>query len=65
MVRQRQMPSLSARISSRSSPASSRESKMKRWAFTIAAGPTYVGCAQKDGHAVVHAAQRMHFVVSS
>ena len=40
MVRQRQTPSLSARISSRSSAASSRLSKMKRWALTIAAGPT-------------------------
>ena len=43
IVRQRHTPSLSARISSRSSAASSRESKMNRWAFTIAAGPTYSG----------------------
>ena len=34
-------------------------------AFTIAAGPTYDGCAQNDGHDVVHAAHRMHLVVSS
>src|SRR5829696_5865824 len=65
IVRQRQTPSLSARISSRSSAASSRESKMNRCALTIAAGPTYDGCAQNDGHEDVHAAQRMHFVVSS
>ena len=39
IVRQRQTPSLSARISRRSSAASSRLSKMKRWALTIAAGP--------------------------
>src|SRR4051812_3308835 len=39
IVRHRHTPSLSARISSRSSPPSSRESKMKRWALTIAAGP--------------------------
>ncbi len=38
---------------------------MKRWAATIAAGPTYDGCAQNDGHEVVHAAHRMHLVVSS
>ena len=65
IVRQRQTPSLSARISSRSSPPSSRESKMNRWALTIAAGPTYDGCAQNDGHDDVHAAHRMHLVVSS
>ena len=28
---------------------------MNRWALTIAAGPTYVGCAQNDGHDDVHA----------
>ena len=44
---------------------SSRESKMKRCAFTIAAGPTYDGWAQNDGHELVHAAHRMHLVVSS
>ena len=38
---------------------------MKRWALTIAAGPTYAGWAQNDGHDEVHAAHRMHFVVSS
>ncbi len=65
IVRQRQTPSLSARISSRSSPPSSRESKMNRWALTIAAGPTYDGWAQNDGHDDVHAAHRMHLVVSS
>src|SRR4051794_37262140 len=65
IVRQRHTPSLSARISSRSPAASSRESKMKRCAFTIAAGPTYDFCAQNDGHELVHAAHRMHLVVSS
>jgi hypothetical protein len=65
IVRQRQTPSLSARISSRSWAASSRESKMKRWALTIAAGPTYAGWAQNDGHDEVQAAHRMHLVVSS
>ncbi len=40
VVRQRHTPSLSARISSRSAAASSRLSKMNRWALTIAAGPT-------------------------
>jgi hypothetical protein len=38
---------------------------MKRWAFTIAAGPKYWSSAQKTGHEVVQAAQRMHLVVSS
>ena len=38
---------------------------MNRWALTIAAGPTYDGCAQNDGHDDVHAAHRMHLVVSS
>ena len=38
---------------------------MKRWALTIAAGPTYAGAAQNDGQDEVHAPHRMHFVVSS
>ena len=38
---------------------------MNRCAFTIAAGPTYSSSPQKIGHDVVHAAQRMHLVVSS
>ena len=38
---------------------------MNRCALTIAAGPTYSGCAQKLGHELVQAAQRMHLVVSS
>ena len=38
---------------------------MNRWAFTIAAGPTYSSSPQKIGHEVVHAAHRMHLVVSS
>src|SRR3954469_15134496 len=50
IVRQRHTPSLSARISRRSLAASSRESKMKRCALTIAAGPTYDFCAQNEGH---------------
>mgnify|MGYP000043748569 CR=1 FL=1 len=37
----------------------------KSWALTIAAGPMYVGWAQKDGQEVVQAAHRMHLVVSS
>src|SRR5690606_35994571 len=65
VVRQRQTPSLEFRISSRCSPASSRESKMKRWALTIAAGPKYCPSVQNTGHEDVHAAQRMHLVVSS
>ena len=47
------------------SPPSSRESKMKRCALTIAAGPKYWPSVQNTGHDEVHAAQRMHFVVSS
>ena len=39
VVRHRNTPVFSLRIFRRSRPASSRESKMKRWAFTIAAGP--------------------------
>ena len=38
---------------------------MKRWALTIAAGPTYDELPQYTGHDVVQQAQRMHFVVSS
>ena len=38
---------------------------MKRWALTIAAGPTYFRSPQNGGQAVVQQAQRMHFVVSS
>jgi len=47
------------------SPASSRESKMNRWAFTIAAGPKYWPSVQNTGQDDVHAAHRMHLVVSS
>ena len=65
IVRQRQTPSSSARISSRSSAPSSRVSKMNRCALTIAAGPTYDGWAQNEGHDEVQAAHRMHLVVSS
>ena len=65
VVRQRNTPVFSDRIARRSSAASSRESKMNRWAFTMAAGPTYSPSPQKIGHDVVHAAQRMHLVVSS
>src|SRR5438093_1995604 len=65
IVRQRHTPSASAMIWSRSSPAWSRLSKMKRWALTIAAGPTKSGFDQKDGQAVVHAPHRMHLEVSS
>ena len=35
-----------------------RESKMKRWALTIAAGPTYFLSPQNGGQAVVQQAQR-------
>src|SRR5699024_1096678 len=65
VVRQRHTPSLEFRISRRCSPASSRESKMKRWALTIAAGPKYCPSVQNTGHEEGHAAQRMHLVVSS
>src|SRR5699024_4012661 len=65
VVRQRHTPSLSLRISRRMSPPSSRESKMKRCALTIAAGPKYCPSVQNTGHDEVQAAQRMHFVVSS
>src|SRR5262249_44480874 len=65
VVRQRHTPSLSFRISRRCSPASSRESKMKRCALTIAAGPKYWPSFQNTGHEDVQAAHRMHFVVSS
>lgn len=63
--RHRQTPSTSFMISSRSAVARSRESKMKRWALTIAAGHTYRWPCQNGGQAVVQAVQRMHFVVSS
>ena len=65
VVRQRQTPSRSLRISSRSSAPSSRLSKMKRWALTMAAGPKYEPSVQYTGHDVVQAAHRMHLVVSS
>src|ERR1700737_1379013 len=38
---------------------------MKRWALTIDAGPTNSLFAQNGGHDVVHAAHRMHLVLSS
>ncbi len=38
---------------------------MNRCALTIAAGPKYWPSVQKTGHDDVHAAHRMHFVVSS
>src|SRR6478735_524824 len=65
VVRQRHTPSLSLRISRRMSPASSRESNMKRCAFTMAAGPKYCPSVQNTGQEDVHAAHRMHLVVSS
>ena len=65
VVRHRNTPVFSDRIFRRSRSPRSRESKMNRWAFTMAAGPTYVSSPQKIGQDVVHAAQRMHFVVSS
>src|SRR5690554_4030780 len=65
VVRQRHTPSLSLRMSRRVSEASSRESKMKRCALTIAAGPKYWPSVQKTGHDEVQAAQKMHLVVSS
>jgi hypothetical protein len=64
-LRHRQTPSTSFMISSRSPVPRSRESKMKRWALTIAAGPMYFWPCQNGGQAVVQAAQRMHLVVSS
>src|SRR3989338_8726049 len=65
MVRQRQTPSLPLRMSSLSSAALSRESNMKRCAWTIEAGPAEGGSDQNDGQAVVQQPQRMHLVVSS
>src|SRR3954464_7302504 len=65
VVRQRHTPSASLRMSSRSSDPSSRESKMNRCAFTIAAGPKYDPSFQYTGQEDVQAAHRMHFVVSS
>src|SRR5690606_13821608 len=65
IVRQRHTPSLSLRISRRWVEASSRESKMNRCALTIAAGPKYWPSVQNTGHEDVHAAHRMHLVVSS
>jgi hypothetical protein len=65
VVRQRNTPDFSPRISSRFRPPRSRLSKMNRWALTMAAGPIYPSSPQKIGHEVVHAAHRMHFVVSS
>src|SRR3954470_20289511 len=59
VVRQRQTPSRSLRISSRSSAPSSRLSKMNRCALTIAAGPKYASSAQYTGHEDVQAAHRM------
>jgi hypothetical protein len=55
----------SLRICRRCAPAWSRLSKVKRWAWTMAAGPTYSPLAQKEGQAVVQAAHKMHLVVSS
>ena len=65
VVRQRQTPSLSLRMSRRTLAPSSRESKMKRCALTIAAGPKYWPSVQNTGQLEVQAAQRMHLVVSS
>src|SRR3979490_277204 len=65
VVRQRHTPSESLRMSRRASAASSRESKMNRCALTIAAGPKYWPSVQNTGHDDVHAAHRMHLVVSS
>src|SRR3989304_1998697 len=64
-VRHPQPPVCSERTFRRGAAARSRLSKMKRWAWTIAAGPTYSSSAQKDGQDVVQAAHRMHLVVSS
>ena len=38
---------------------------MNRCALTIAAGPKYCPSVQNTGHDDVHAAHRMHLVVSS
>src|SRR5690606_16231318 len=65
VVRQRHTPSLSLRMSRRTLAASSRESKMKRCALTIAAGPKYWPSVQNTGQLEVQAAHRMHLVVSS
>lgn len=65
VVRHRKTPVFSPRICRRSRAPSSRESKMNRWALTMAAGPTYSSSPQKIGQAVVQAVHRMHLVVSS
>ena len=65
VVRQRHTPSTSLRMSSRSAAPSSRLSKMKRCALTIAAGPKYEPSLQYTGQLVVQQAHRMHLVVSS
>src|SRR5690606_33404261 len=59
VVRQRHTPSLSLRISRRCVAPSSRLSKMKRCALTIAAGPKYWPSVQNTGQDDVHAAHRM------
>src|ERR1700682_1806271 len=64
-VRQRQTPLRVFSTARRSWAPWSRLSKMKRWAFTIAAGPIKSLLAQNGGHEVVHAAHRMHLVPSS
>ena len=48
-VRQRHTPIVSAMMSRRSLAIWSRLSKMKRCAWTIAAGPTYSLLAQNEG----------------
>src|SRR5215471_4184381 len=65
VVRHRHTPSTSLRMSRRSAAASSRLSKMKRCALTIAAGPKYVPSLQNTGQLVVQHAHKMHLVVSS
>src|SRR5690625_172034 len=65
VVRQRHTLSLELRISRRCSPASSRESEMKRWALTMAAGQKYWPSGQNTEHEEVQAEHRMHMLVSS
>ena len=53
VVLHRNTPLRSARVSRRSRAPWSRESKMNRWALTMAAGPMYSSSPQKIGHEVV------------
>ena len=65
IVRQRQTPFSSARISSRSSAPSVARVEDEAVRVDDGGRADVLGLAQNDGHDEVHAAQRMHLVVSS